>query len=245
MIGIIGGSGLTRLACLEATHREVVRTPYGEPSAPATMGKVCGHDVVFLPRHGPSHTIPPHEVNYRANIWALHKLGVSQVIAVAAVGSITGLSDCGIMIPDQIIDYTHSREHTFFSGGDKTVTHVDFTEPYCESLRHKLIAGLGILESETRSSGTYGATQGPRFETSAEIRRMERDGVDIVGMTGMPEAVLAREIGLCYATVAVSVNAAAGKGDGIISLKEVERNLEQGMANVRKLLETVIPGLER
>jgi 5'-deoxy-5'-methylthioadenosine phosphorylase len=240
MIGIIGGSGLTQLNELEVVRREVVRTPYGEPSAPAIIGRMCGTDIAFLPRHGPRHTIPPHEINYRANIWSLRELGVDSVIAVAAVGSISKLSDTGIMIPDQIIDYTYSREHTFFCGGDKTVTHVDFTEPYCEQLRQSLIKAADVLDTDVRRSGTYGATQGPRFESAAEIRRMERDGVDVVGMTGMPEAVLARELDLCYATIAVSVNPAAGKSDKEISLHDIEQNLERGMAHVKTLLVSAI-----
>ncbi len=240
---IIGGSGLTDLKNLKITRREVMRTPYGEPSAPLVYGLLGGREVVFLPRHGAGHTIPPHGVNYRANIWALKQTGVRRVIAVNAVGGISPgyLAAEKLVFPDQIIDYTYGREHTFFGSELRQVTHVDFTAPYCDELRQVLIqaarqAGIAAVER-----GTYGATQGPRFETAAEIRRMERDGADIVGMTGMPEACLARELELCYASVAVVVNPAAGKATGPISLREIERNLETGMARVRQLLEHVIP----
>ena len=242
-VAIIGGSGLTDLKNLKITRREVMRTPYGEPSAPLVYGALAGREVVFLPRHGAGHTIPPHEVNYRANIWALQRTGVERVIAVNAVGGIAPdyLEPARLVFPDQIIDYTCGRAHTFFGSEASQVTHVDFTEPYCAELRRLLIeasvqAGLAHV-----ARGTYGATQGPRFESAAEIRRMERDGADIVGMTGMPEAALARELELCYACVAVIVNPAAGKAAGPISLKEIEANLETGMARVRQLLERVIP----
>ena len=241
-IAIIGGSGLTNLKNLKITRREVIRTPYGEPSAPMVFGEIEGTEVAFLPRHGPRHTIPPHEINYRANIWALREAGISRAIAIAAVG---GISDNyheprAIAIPDQIIDYTYGREHTFFTGADKQVTHVDFTDPYCEGLRNALVKAAAKIDLPIKESGTYGATQGPRFETAAEILRMEKGGGGVVGMTGRPEAGLARELGLCYATVALVVNPAAGKSNRKISLKEIEQNLSGGMADVRRLLESTI-----
>lgn len=241
-VAIIGGSGLTQLNNLQITRREVVPTPYGEPSAPMVFGLLGGREVVFLPRHGADHTIPPHRINYRANIWALREAGVQQIIAVAAVGGIANHLAAGdLLFPDQIIDYTYGREHTFFDGADRKVTHVDFSYPYSAELRATLIeaahrAGIAVVEL-----GTYGATQGPRFETVAEIRRMERDGADVVGMTGMPEAALARELNLAYAAVALVVNPAAGKTDAIISLEEIETCLRQGMLKVRSLLEHAIP----
>ncbi|TAM45901.1 MAG: S-methyl-5'-thioinosine phosphorylase [Gammaproteobacteria bacterium] len=240
---IIGGSGLTNLKNLRITRREVMRTPYGEPSAPLVYGELAGREVVFLPRHGAGHTIPPHGVNYRANIWALKQTGVRYVIAVNAVGGITpGHLDAEkLVIPDQIVDYTYGRDHTFFGSDVQQVTHIDFTEPYCPELRRLLIEAANQAKLACVERGTYGATQGPRFESAAEIRRMERDGTDIVGMTGMPETGLARELALCYASVAVVVNPAAGKASGPISLKEIETNLESGMARVRQLLEHVIP----
>ncbi len=239
---IIGGSGLTNLRNLRITRREVMRTPYGEPSAPLVYGELAGQEVVFLPRHGAGHTIPPHGVNYRANIWALKQTGVVRVIAVNAVGGITPdyLSSERLVFPDQIIDYTYDRQHTFFGNDLQQVTHIDFTEPYCVELRKLLIEAAKLAKLAYADRGTYGATQGPRFESAAEIRRMERDGADVVGMTGMPEAGLARELGLCYASVAVVVNPAAGKATGPISLKEIEKHLDAGMARVRLLLERAI-----
>lgn len=242
-VAVIGGSGLTRLKDLHITRREVMRTPYGEPSAPLVYGEIGGSEIAFLPRHGQSHTIPPHDINYRANLWALKQSGLKQVIAVNAVGGISSgyLTPTALVVPDQIIDYTWGRAHTFFGSEHRTVTHVDFTEPYCAELRRALIqagqrAGVELIES-----GTYGAAQGPRFESAAEIRRMERDGCDIVGMTGMPEAGLARELELCYASVAVIVNPAAGKAAGEISLSEIDKYLKTGMTRVRQLLEAAIP----
>lgn len=240
-IAIIGGSGLANLKNLEIVRREVIRTPYGEPSAPVVIGKLHGVEVLFLPRHGPGHTIPPHKVNYRANIWALKETGISKVVAVAAVGSITGLAPGKLMVTDQIIDYTYGREHTYTIGNGGIGTHVDFTQPYCQKLRQVFIEAAKASNIEIAEKGTYGATQGPRFESAAEISRLERDGVDVVGMTGMPEAGLARELGLCYATIAVCANPAAGKGGGSIDIKQVEETLNKGMENVRKLLENVIP----
>lgn len=242
LIAIIGGSGLTRLKNLEITRREVMRTPYGEPSAPLIFGRLGGQNAVFLARHGHGHTIPPHKVNYRANIWALKEAGATDVIAVNAVGAISNkLPSASLVLPDQIIDYTYSRDHTYFGNEQKPVTHIDFTYPYCEELRQALLRAAREAKLELASQATYGATQGPRFETIAEIRRMERDGADIVGMTGMPETALARELQLCYASVAVIANAAAGKAEGIISLEEIEQNLQDGMARVRVLLEHVLP----
>jgi 5'-methylthioinosine phosphorylase len=242
-VAIIGGSGLTNLKNLKITRREVIRTPYGEPSAPMVFGELAGREAVFLPRHGAGHTIPPHDVNYRANIWALKQTGVNNVVAVNAVGGISSgyMTPGSLVIPDQIIDYTYGREHTFFGSESKQVTHVDFTWPYCEELRQILIQAAARAKLDAIGQGTYGATQGPRFESAAEIRRMERDGADVVGMTGMPEAGLARELELCYASVAVVSNPAAGKSREVISLREIEKYLETGMARVRLLLEQAIP----
>ena len=241
LLGIIGGSGLTKLKNLEIAERRVMRTPYGEPSAPITYGQLGGQTTLFLPRHGAGHTIPPHKVNYQANLWALKECGVTHVVAVAAVGAIAdNLLSASLVFPDQIIDYTYGRAHTYF-GDTKQVTHVDFTQPYCESLRQVLLDASTRAGIVAATRATYAATQGPRFETIAEIRRLERDGADIVGMTGMPEAGLARELGLCYATIAVIANPAAGKVAGEISIKQIEKNLEQGMEKVRALLAHVIP----
>jgi 5'-methylthioinosine phosphorylase len=241
-IAIIGGSGLTKLKDLQITRKVVMRTPYGEPSAPMVYGMLGEQEVAFLPRHGPRHTIPPHEVNYRANLWALRDAGIRRVIAIAAVGGIgPGYLEPGTMVlPDQIIDYTYGRPNTFFTGADKKVFHIDFSVPYCEALRQSLYEAAVAAGHELVFGGTYGATQGPRFETAAEIARMERDGASIVGMTGMPEAALARELELCYACLALVVNPAAGKSAAPISLQEINANLKDGMKRVRALLQAAI-----
>jgi 5'-methylthioinosine phosphorylase len=236
-IGIIGGSGLTSLRALEIHRREVVHTPYGEPSGPYSIGLFDDIEVIFQPRHGAGHTIPPHVVNYQANIWGLRELGVSKIIGMAAVGGITtDMCPGTICVPDQIIDYTYSRKHTFFDDDQTPVTHIDFTEPYCQELREALLKAGQSCDIDIKDKATYGATQGPRLETPAEIRRMEKDGCDIVGMTGMPETALAKELGLCYACCAVIVNWAAGKSDGPIKMEEIDQNLATGMADARRIL---------
>lgn len=241
-IAIIGGTGLTTLDSLEITRREMIQTPYGEPSGPVTHGLLSGREVVFLARHGYGHTIPPHQVNYRANLWALKDIGVEKVIAIAAVGGIRAdLTPGRLAFPDQIIDYTWSRNNTFFEDGGNGVTHIDFTWPYCEELRQQLIQAAASVGIDASDKATYAATQGPRLETAAEVDRLQRDGCDIVGMTGMPEAALARELELCYATCAVVANAAAGRGEGEISLQEIEHNLVSGMSQVGRILEAVMP----
>ncbi len=240
-LAIIGGTGLSMLRALAITSRRVVRTPFGEPSSPVSLGTLWGKEVAFLARHGYGHTIPPHRVNYRANLWALKSLGVDKVIAVAAVGGIgEDFYPTRLAIPDQIIDYTWGRAHTFFE--EAPVTHIDFTYPYCQALRERLIEGARLAGLNAAGYGTYGAVQGPRLETAAEIGRLERDGCHMVGMTGMPEAALAREIGLCYATCAVVANWAAGKA-GTVSMEDIERHLRQGMERLHRLLETVISRL--
>ena len=243
MLAIIGGSGLSRLANLQITHRKVARTPYGEPSGALTFGHICDQDVIFLARHGYGHTIPPHEVNYRANLWALKDHGVDRVVSVATVGGIhPELIPGMLVIPDQIIDYTHGRAATYFVESDKPVTHLDFTFPYCEAMRAALLQAAASNGVRLRNGGVYGAVQGPRLETAAEINRIERDGADMVGMTGMPEAYLARELGLCYAAVGVVVNYAAGRGlsaDGI-QMEEIQSVLGEVMLQVRHLLEQLV-----
>jgi 5'-methylthioadenosine phosphorylase len=220
MYAIIGGSGLAKLSALEAPRRQVMRTPYGEPSGALTFGRLGGVDVVFLARHGYGHTLAPHEINYRANIWALRELKVEGVVAVATVGGIRAdLGPATLVLPDQIIDYTHSRKGTFFEGSEVPVTHVDFTEPYTPELRARLLAAARSCGEALVDGGVYACTQGPRLETAAEIERIARDGGDLVGMTGMPEAALAREAELAYATLAVVVNHAAGRGDSKHEIK--------------------------
>lgn len=243
MLGIIGGTGLTQLANLEITHRQVARTPYGEPSGALTFGRICGQEVIFLARHGYGHTIPPHEVNYRANLWALKDHGVDRMVSVATVGGIhSDLIPGTLVIPDQIIDYTHGRGATYFVQSDKPVTHLDFTYPYCEAMRAALLQAADNAGIRLRAGGVYGAVQGPRLETAAEINRMERDGADMVGMTGMPEAVLARELDLAYAAIAVVANYAAGRGDSArgVSLERIDAVLEEAMGRVRKIVGTLV-----
>ncbi|MEW6563233.1 MAG: S-methyl-5'-thioinosine phosphorylase [Pseudomonadota bacterium] len=243
MLAIIGGTGLTQLANLKITHRQVIRTPYGEPSGALTFGTIGDQEVIFLARHGYGHTIPPHQVNYRANLWALKEQGVKNVVAVAGVGGIRAdLRPGTLVVPDQIIDYTYGREFTFFDSSENSVTHIDFTVPYTEPLRQRLLTAAKRADEVCLNGGVYAATQGPRLETAAEINRLERDGADMVGMTGMPETALAREIGLHYATIAVVLNDAAGRGEsrGEINLDSVNVVAERAMASVRSILENLV-----
>lgn len=242
-IAIIGGTGLSSLKTLKIRHREVAFTPYGEPSGPLTHGRLNGRDVVFLARHGHGHTIPPHKVNYRANLWALHAAGATQVLAVASVGGIReDLAPGKLAFPDQLIDYTSGRAHTYFEQDLEHVTHIDFTQPYDRTLREKLIQAARQAELQAVESGTYGAAQGPRLETAAEINRLERDGCDMVGMTGMPEAALARELDLAYACCAVVANWAAGRSTNDIHA-QIDEHLKQGMMQLTKLLDALLPML--
>jgi len=241
MIGIIGGSGLTSLPGLSIESREARTTPYGEPSDPLLRGLFAGAPVIFLARHGGRHVITPHRVNYRANLWAMHAAGVRRVIAVNAVGGIARALAPGMLaIPAQIIDYTYGRAHTYFDEGER-VEHADFTHPYSEALREELLAAAKRAGITVHAGGTYGATQGPRLETAAEIDRLERDGCDIVGMTGMPEAALARELELDYACLAVIVNRAAGRGNTAIE-EQMRNHLAQGMTNACSVLAAFLAG---
>jgi len=235
---IIGGTGLDSIAELEILSEEVVETPWGEPSAPLVTGRLFNKEWYFLPRHGSNHAMAPHKINYQANIWALKEAGVESIIAFAAVGAIKlEISDGDIIIPDQLIDYTWGRAHTFKSGEQLPLDHIDFTEPYSTLLRHKLIQAAGNASVRIHDSGVYAATQGPRLETAAEIHRLEQDGADIVGMTGMPEAALARELGINYACIAMAVNTAAGRGSEEITMELIRSNLstasESGLALLR------------
>lgn len=239
MLGIIGGSGLTQLANLDVSHREIVRTPYGEPSGPLTFGRLGCQDVAFIARHGYGHTIPPHLVNYRANLHALQSVGVRHIVSVASVGGIRAdIAPGTLLVPHQIIDYTWGREMTFQSGIDGPVVHIDFTEPYDARLRQQLLGAAAQVGEIIVDGAVYAATQGPRLETAAEIDRLERDGAEIVGMTGMPEAALARELELPYAALCVVANWAAGRGDSLhgIRFERLETVLQQAMGRVRKIL---------
>lgn len=243
MLAVIGGSGLSQLANLDVSHREVLRTPYGEPSGAVTFGQICGRPVAFLARHGHGHTIPPHEVNYRANIWALWKRGAVGIVSVASVGSIRAdLKPGDVVVPHQIIDYTWGRRSTYHDGQDGKVVHIDFTDPYDEALRQQLIQAARDSGIAVSTSSVYAATQGPRLETAAEINRYERDGADVVGMTGMPEAALARELGIPYAAISVVANYAAGRADsrGGISFAAIEDVLRESMGHVRTIIEKMV-----
>jgi 5'-deoxy-5'-methylthioadenosine phosphorylase len=241
MLAIIGGSGLTQLACLEVARREVVRTPYGEPSGSLLFGRIGTREVVFLARHGHGHSIPPHRVNYRANLWALvHAAKAEGIVSVASVGGIrTDLGPGTLVVPHQIIDYTWGRPATFYDGGESPVIHVDFTEPYDRRLRECLLRAGEAVGVPLSGAAVYAAMQGPRLETAAEIHRLERDGADIVGMTGMPEAVLARELETPYAAICAVANWAAGRGDSAnaIAFEKIEAVLQESLGQVRRVIE--------
>ncbi|MBL1142846.1 MAG: S-methyl-5'-thioinosine phosphorylase [Proteobacteria bacterium] len=236
-LAIIGGSGLTQLDGLEIIDEINPDTQWGKPSAAIIVGKFNNNEILFLPRHGNPHTIPPHKINYRANIQALKDADVSEIIAVNAVGGITQeMTPCRIVIPDQLIDFTHGRIDTFYEDNLKEVVHIDFTSPYSESLRQQLINAANINNIDIYPTGTYAVTQGPRLETAAEIIKYEKDGCDIVGMTSMPEASLARELEMKYVCCSLVVNWAAGKTDEIITMDIIENNLKEGMGKVMTLL---------
>lgn len=233
-LAVIGGSGLYNFQGLQNATRHTVDTPYGAASGDVVTGDFAGRRVAFLARHGESHSLPPHRVNYRANLWALHQLGARRVVGVNAVGGIR--DDMGprtIVVPDQLIDYTHGRYTSFCDAEGAEVKHIDFSEPYRASLRRDLLAAAARAGVAAIDGGCYGATQGPRLETRAEIARMKRDGCDLVGMTGMPEACLARELELDYACLALVANYAAGCGDEAeISIEEIFAHLAAATANV-------------
>jgi len=238
MLAIIGGSGLYSLGEDFKLQQQVPRsTPYGETSADILLGQWQNMAIGFLPRHGPGHKVPPHRINYRANLWALNNVGVRQIIAVNAVGGISAdMPPQTLAVPDQIIDYSSGREQSYFDGDDATVNHIDFSWPYSAQLRG-IITEVGLqLGQPLVAAGTYAVTNGPRLETAAEIKRLKADGCNMVGMTGMPEAALARELEIEYACIALVVNWAAGIEDGVISMQEILANMEQGMQKIRQLL---------
>jgi 5'-methylthioinosine phosphorylase len=243
-LAVIGGSGLYTLAGLEHAVRHSVETPYGTPSAAVVIGDFAGRRVAFLARHGDGHTLAPHRVNYRANIWALRQLGAQRIVGINAVGGIR--ADMGprvIVVPDQLIDYTYGRLTSFCDADGAEVQHVDFSAPYTESLRQDLLAAAHAAQVPVVDGGCYGATQGPRLETRAEIARMQRDGCDLVGMTGMPEAVLARELALDYACLALVANFAAGCGEEMeISIDEIFAHLAAATAEVPRILQVLLGG---
>ncbi len=235
-LAIIGGTGLNTLAGYQCLEASAVETPYGAPSAALQFGRFNDMPLVFLPRHGDGHRLPPHLINYRANIWALRECGVKQVIAVAAVGGIRQDMQPGkIAFPHQILDYTWGREHTFSDANHTHVEHIEFGQPYDERLRRQCLQLADDKQLDAIHDGVYAVTQGPRLETEAEIRRLKQDGADMVGMTGMPEAALAREAGLAYVCCAVMVNWAAGLAEGGIH-DQIEQSVHEGMGRVQQLL---------
>ena len=242
-LAVIGGTGLYRLADLDAGESHVAGTPFGMPSGPVRLGTLCGRRVAFLARHGEDHTIPPHRVNYRANVWTLHQLGARRVLSVNAVGGITPrMGPRTVALPDQLIDYTHGRLSSFCDVDGAKVEHVDLTDPYAPALRAEVLAAAGRAGVAVVDGGVYGCTQGPRLETRAEIARMARDGCDLVGMTGMPEAALARELALDYASLCLVANWAAGcdPAAGEITMEEVFANLETATAAVPRILSALL-----
>jgi 5'-deoxy-5'-methylthioadenosine phosphorylase len=245
---IIGGSQLASFDGLTEVRHERITTPYGDPSAPITLGKIAGRSVAFVPRHGDPHVLPPHRVNYRANVWALRSVGATHVVAIATAGGMRdGFTPGTLVVPDQIIDYTWGRAHTF-SDGDKPepVLHVDFTEPFCEGLRQRLLASGARANTTLADGGCYACFNGPRLESAAEIRKFMRDGCDLVGQTLMPEAGLAREAGLEYAALCPIVNPAAGLGASRqgISREELIATRGAAMARVAALLVEFLAGAQ-
>lgn len=240
-LAIIGGTGVDELDGLAVVESHSVETPFGEPSRPVQEGRLGDTPVFFLQRHGSPSAIPPHRINYKANIWALNSLGVGGIVAINAVGGITENMRPGrLLIPDQLIDYTWGREHTFDEGGGEPLMHIDFTEPYDQQLRADLLRAARAGAIEHAASGVQGITQGPRLETAAEVKRMHRDGCDVVGMTGMPEAALARELDVPYASVCMVVNPAAGLGDLPLTLEMMREILDQEASVVRDLLQQLL-----
>ena len=237
-LAVIGGTGLYRYPGLEDIERHQMDTPYGKPSDDIVVGTIEGKRVAFLARHGEGHSVAPHRVNYRANVWSLHRLGAMRLVGINAVGGIReDMGPRAIAVPDQIIDYTSGRYTSFCDVEGAEVKHIDFSEPYSAPLRARLVAAARKAGVAIVDGGCYGATQGPRLETRAEIARMRRDGCDLVGMTGMPEAALARELECEYACLALVANWAAGCGDQIeISLPEIFANLEAATADVPKIV---------
>jgi len=245
-LAIIGGTGLYQFEGLQdiETHQPVTR--YGALSGPVRIGTLAGRRVAFLARHGEGHSVPPHKVNYRANLAALQALGATRVLALNTVGGITEAFGPRVLAcPDQLIDYTWGRVSTLCEEEGTEVLHVDFGEPYTPSLRARVLEAARAAGVALVDGGCYGATQGPRLETRAEIARMRRDGCDLVGMTGMPEAGLARELGLDYACLAIVANWAAGAGpaiDEVITLQDVLANVEAASSGLPALVTRMLTG---
>ncbi len=246
-LAIIGGSLLKEITNLTNVTEERIKTPFGLPSDNFYIGEIKGLEIIYFNRHGISHHIAPHQINYKANMFALKLLEITHIIAITAVGGITEkMSPMKWVVPDQIIDYTHGRIHTFNDGNDKEVQHIDFSYPFDERLTNHLVRSVEMQSCECEPQATYGVTQGPRLETVAEIERMQRDGCDIVGMTAMPEAAFARELEMKYATLSLVVNWAAGKGGSegelpeIISMDEIRQRISQGNQTTEKIIQNMV-----
>ena len=247
-LAIIGGSLLKEFDSFTRITEERIHTQFGSASDNFVTGNINGMEIVYLNRHGLKHHIAPHQVNYKANMFVLKILEITHVIAVTAVGGITEkMPPMKCVIPDQLIDYTHGRVQTFNDGDEKSVNHIDFSYPFDDFLSEKLTQAVALEGYDCETQATYGVTQGPRLETVAEIKRMERDGCDIVGMTAMPEASLARELEIKYANLSLVVNWAAGKGDDaskIISLEEINQRIVEGNTLIEKVINKVTTMLE-
>ena len=244
LLGIIGGSGLTEFDEIKLLEEKKLNTPYGDPSSTIIIGELEGQQLAFLARHGRPHRIPPHKVNYRANIKAMKMLGVERIIAVNATGGISEQQEAGVIsLPDQIIDYTYGREHTYSDSAEVDLQHIDFTYPYSQSLSELLMQAAERCGLKVISGGVYAAAQGPRLETAAEIKRFARDGCDVVGMTGMPEAALARELAIEFACISLVVNKAAGLSEGLITMADIEKVMVSGIRDVKKLINAFCAGL--
>ena len=239
-IAIIGGTGLTEFENLDVLQRhDRLSTALGAPSSDIVEGMLNGTRLLFLARHGHPHAVPPHKINYRANLLALQQLGAEKIIAVNAVGGIHSKAIAGhISVPHQIIDYTQGRENTFFDSIFKPLDHIDFSHPYDEALRQHLIRIISTQNIPQGFSdfGVYGATQGPRLESIAEVNRLEKDGCDLVGMTGMPEAALARELNIPYASLCLVVNPAAGKSEALITMDDIRAVIGLGMKEIKQII---------
>ena len=250
VLAVIGGTGTNQLPGFSQTACSHPETPFGPTSGPLLEGEIAGRPCLFLARHGTPHHLPPHRINYRANLWALHAAGAQRLIGINAVGGIEPLLVPGeLVIPDQVVDYTYGRAHTFYDGSGQGVAadaleHIDFTEPYDRDMRRDLVQLAEAQSLPFSASGTLAVTQGPRLESAAEIRRLRNDGCDVVGMTGMPEAALARELGLRYASLCVVVNPAAGLSDALITLESMQSALTRGANLVQALLTAYLQAVD-
>lgn len=242
-IAVIGGSGVYSLDFIDSPQKQEVDTPYGK-SPEVITGEIENKGVAFMPRHGGGHGTPPHKINFRANLWALKELGAERVLATTAVGSLNPDIEPGeFVLLDQFLDFTKNRSLTFYEGGEEGVVHVDMTEPYCPELREVLQETAEDLDIPVHASGTYACTEGPRYETAAEIQMLNQLNADVVGMTNVPESVLARELEMCYSTVSIITNFAAGISDEKLTHEEVSKIMSENIERVKELIFTAIPNI--